>query len=70
MFNPLGADTQLQVANDLAAMYTLSLKNVALSLVISVIGGFALALHAGATAVATAQLLNRRGQQQLSEVFE
>ena len=70
MFNPLGADAQLQAASVQAAMYTLSLKNVAISLVISVIGGFALALHAGAMAVAAAQLLNRRGQQELSEVFE
>jgi hypothetical protein len=70
MFKPLGIDTQLQVASAQAARYTLSLKNVAISLVISVIGGFALALHAGAIGIAAAQLLNRRGQQQLSEVFE
>ena len=70
MFNPLGGDTQLQVASAQATMYTLSLKNVVISLVIAVIGGFALALYAGAMAVAAAQLLNRGGQQQLSEVFE
>ena len=70
MFNPLGVDTQLQVANAQAEMYTLSLKNVAISLVIAVIGGFALALHAGAIGIAAAQLLNRRGHQQLSELFE
>jgi len=70
MLNPVGVDTQLQVASAQAEMYTLSLKNVVISLAISVAGGFALALHAGAMAIAAAQLLNRRGQQQLSELFE
>ena len=47
-----------------------SVWSVLVALVTGLFGGFALAFHAGLTAVATDQLLGRQGGDHLSEVFE
>lgn len=53
-----------------AAHYSLSASGLIAAVVGSIIGSVAVALQAGGTAVATAQLLDRRGERHLSEVFE
>ncbi|HMI18066.1 MAG TPA: hypothetical protein VK533_00845 [Sphingomonas sp.] len=70
MMRPLDPNAQLRVATMNAANYALSIKSVIFALVSGVVGGFTLALYAGVAAVATDQLLGRRGEEHLSEVFE
>lgn len=70
MMRPASLEAQQQLVAAQAQAFSFSLKNIVIAVVTSVIGGFALALHAGVTAVATAQLVDRRGEQHLSEVFE
>jgi len=70
MMRPASLEAQQQLVAAQAQALSFSLKNIVVAVVTSVIGGFAVALHAGVTAVATAQLVDRRGEQRLSEVFE
>ena len=70
MFQPSSLEAQQQLVAAQAEAFSFSLKNIVIAIATSIVGGFALALHAGVTAVATAQLVDRRGEQRLSEVFE
>jgi len=70
MFHPSSLEAQQQLIAAQAGAFSFSLKNIVIAIATSIVGGFALALHAGVTAVATAQLVDRRGEQHLSEVFE
>jgi len=70
MFHPTDQAAALRVATAQIAAYTLSLKNIVLTLVMSLVMGFAHALYAGGVAVATAQLVDRGGGRRLNEVFE
>ena len=70
MFQPSSLEAQQQLVAAQAEAFSFSLKNIVIAIATSIVGGFALALHAGVTAVATAQLVDRRGEQHLSEVFE
>jgi len=70
MFHPTDQAAAMRVASAQIAAYTLSLKNIVITLVMSLVMGFGHALYAGGVAVATAQLVDRGGGQRLSEVFE
>jgi len=70
MLHPLDPAASLRVAQWQAANYSLSGRSVIVALVYGILGGLMLALQAGVTAVATDQLLDRRGGHRLSEVFE
>jgi hypothetical protein len=70
MMRPTDPAAHARVLAWQAAHYSLSVSGLIAAVVGSIIGGVAVALQAGGTAVATAQLLDRRGEQHLSEVFE
>jgi len=69
MLHPTDQAAALRVASAQSAAYALSLKNIVIAIVTSLIMGFAHALYAGGVAVATDQLANRGGAQRLGEVF-
>jgi len=70
MMRPTDPAAHARVLAWQAAHYSLSASGLIAAVVGSIIGSVAVALQAGGTAVATAQLLDRRGEQHLSEVFE
>jgi TRAP-type C4-dicarboxylate transport system permease large subunit len=70
MLHPTDPAAHARVAAWQAANYHFSLRMVITSIVGGILGGFAVALEVGIVAVATDQLLGRRGEEHLSEVFK
>jgi hypothetical protein len=70
MFHPTDQAAALRVASAQTAAYSMSLKNIVIAALSSLIFAFAHALYAGGVAVAADQLVNRGGARRLDEVFE
>jgi len=70
MMRPTDPAAHARVLAWQAAHHGFSAAGLISAIVGGLLGGFAVALQAGSTGIATAQLLDRRGQQHLSEVFE
>jgi hypothetical protein len=70
MMRPTDPAAHARVLAWQAAHYGFSAAGLISAIVGGLLGGFAVALQAGSTGIAAAQLLDRRGQQHLSEVFE
>ena len=70
MLHPADPAAHQRVLAWQAANYGFSLRTLVVAIVSGLLYGFSTALQGGMAAVATAQLLNLRGGQHLSEVFE
>ena len=70
MFRPLDPAAHQRVVAWQAANYGFSARSLMVALVGGILGGIVFALQAGMLGVATAQLLNRGGQEHLNTVFE
>jgi hypothetical protein len=71
MLRPADPEAAARVALWQADHYAhFSIWSLIVAVVTGLLGGFALAFHAGMTAVATEQLLGRRGEKRLNEIFE
>jgi|KBSMisStandDraft_5_1062788.scaffolds.fasta_scaffold30391_5 hypothetical protein len=70
LLHPTDQAAALRVASAQIEGFTLSLKNIVITAISSVVFGFAHALYAGGIAVAAAQLSGGGGERRLNEVFE
>ena len=70
MLRPLDPAAHQRVVAWQAANYGFSARSLMVAVVGGILGGIVFALQAGMLGVATAQLLNRGGQEHLSTVFE
>lgn len=70
IFRPADPEARLRLADWQATHYGFTAYSLLIALVGGLVGGFATALQAGVIAVATDQLLDRNGRENLAEVFE